>query len=205
MLFNILGKHWSKGVQWSYAPTEGLSTLAQLQWALTEWTHCTELSELKRRKCVALSLLQTTSFWVVTIHLIWCTLGISRVIDILISAYGMMGKQSTYLRLKYQIEHCKNEMVILTLLRLSQLQLNDIMSPTHWVYSSPYTLETEGMWAMCRVSPGSCGGLSSRVNDSPIVYRAWQRSDHPSWAVYPSPIKFLSFSARLPLYGMYGH
>ena len=29
--------------------------------------------------------------------------------------------------------HCKNEMVILTLIRLSQLQLNDIMSPPHRV------------------------------------------------------------------------
>ena len=48
--------------------------------------------------------------------------------------------------------HCKKEMVILTLLRLSQLQLNDIMSPPHWVLTS-HTLETDGMWAMCRVSP----------------------------------------------------
>ena len=47
--------------------------------------------------------------------------------------------------------HCKIEMVILTLLRLSQLQLND--TPTLSSYFS-HSLETEGMWAMCRVSPG---------------------------------------------------
>ena len=65
------------------------------------------------------------------------------------------------------------------------------VTPTLSSYFS-YTLETDGMWAMCRVSPSSCGGLSGRVNDSPLVYQAWQRSDHPSWAVYPSPVKFLS-------------
>jgi len=69
-----------------------------------------------------------------------------------------------------------------------KLQLNDILSPPHWVYISPYTLETEGMWAMCSVSPRSCGGLSGRVNDSSIVYQAWQRSGHRSWAVCPSSI-----------------
>ena len=49
--------------------------------------------------------------------------------------------------------HCEKEMVILTLLRLSQLQLNDIMSsPTPHTEIS-YTLEIEGLWAKCRVSP----------------------------------------------------
>ena len=43
------------------------------------------------------------------------------------------------------------------------------VTPTLSFYFS-YTLETEGMWAMCRVSPSCCGGLSSRVNDSPLVY-----------------------------------
>ncbi len=46
----------------------------------------------------------------------------------------------------------QKEMGSLTLLRLSQLQLNDIMSPPTLGYFS-YTLETEGMWAICRVSP----------------------------------------------------
>ena len=66
--------------------------------------------------------------------------------------------------------HCKKEMVILTLLRLSQLQLNDIMS-FPWTLSSyfSYTLGTDGIWAMYRVSSSS-GGLSGRVNDSPLVY-----------------------------------
>ena len=65
--------------------------------------------------------------------------------------------------------HCKREMVILTFLKLSQLQLNDIMSALLSSHFS-YTLETEGMWTMCKVSPSSGGGLSSRINDSPLVY-----------------------------------
>ena len=60
----------------------------------------------------------------------------------------------------------KRERGILTLLRLSHLQLNDIMSPSTL---SIYTLENEGIWAMCRVSPSSCWGLSGRVNDSLLV------------------------------------
>jgi len=43
--------------------------------------------------------------------------------------------------------------------------------PTLSSYFS-YTLETEGMWTMCRVSPSSCGGLSGRVNDSPLASMA---------------------------------
>ena len=39
----------------------------------------------------------------------------------------------------------------------------------HTEFYFSYTLETEGMWAMCRVSPSSCGGLSGRVNDSPLI------------------------------------
>ena len=61
----------------------------------------------------------------------------------------MSAKTDAYFTLV--IYHSKKEKVTLTLLRLSQLQLNDTMSLPHWVFS--YTLETENMDAVCRVSP----------------------------------------------------
>ena len=49
--------------------------------------------------------------------------------------------------------HCKKEMVILTLLRLSQWQLSDTISFPHWVI---YSLETKCMCGLCRVSAKWC-------------------------------------------------
>ena len=62
----------------------------------------------------------------------------------------------------------QKEMVTLTLL----IKVISVVISCHPTLSF-YTLETDGMWAMCRVSSSSCEGLSGRaINDSPLVYRA---------------------------------
>jgi len=83
------------------------------------------------------------------------------------------------------ILHCKKEMVVLTLLRLSQLQLNDIMSLPHWVLISSILR----MWVMC------IGCLQNHYVSSWVLLSncvLWQEFDrgwvnNPWWVVTPLP------------------
>jgi len=47
--------------------------------------------------------------------------------------------------------HSKKGMVVSTLLRLSQLRLNDIMSFPHWIFISPILLRLNVCMQMCKV------------------------------------------------------